>query len=116
GLELRPEMLDHGAHRHGGCIAESADGAAHDVFGHVVQQGHVGRTTVTPMNAVHQTPEPARAFTAGRALSAALVHVEVGQALQGFDHAARIVHDDHRARAQHGTGFGDGVVVHRTVH
>src|SRR3990167_8068619 len=82
GRELGPEMLEHGAHRHRRRIAQGANGAAHDVFSHVVQQRQVGSLGFAALNLVHQTPEPARAFATGRALPAGLVHVEVRQALE----------------------------------
>src|SRR5262245_33516789 len=82
GLELVAEMLDHGAHRHGRCIAERADGAALDVVGHGVQQVHVGGLALPPVDAVHHAPEPARALAARRALAAGFMHVEVREALE----------------------------------
>src|SRR5262245_56491683 len=36
--ELVTEVFDHAAHRHGGRVAERADGAAHDVLGHRIEQ------------------------------------------------------------------------------
>ena len=65
------------------------------------------------VDAVDHAVQPAGAFAARRALAAALVHVEVREAQQRLDHAARVVHHDHRARAEHRAGLGDRVVVHR---
>ncbi len=59
-------------------------------------------------DALDHAVEPARAFAARRALAAAFVHVEVRQAQQALDHAAGVVHHDHRARAEHRAGLGDG--------
>ena len=68
------------------------------------------------LDTVDHTPHPARAFTAGRALAAGFVRIEVRQAQQALYHAAGVVHHDHSARTQHGAGLGDGVVVHRAFH
>src|SRR5215469_3570362 len=69
GFELVAEVLDHGAHRHGGCIAQCANGATLDVVGDRVQQIHVGRLAATGMDAVHDAPKPTRAFAAWCALA-----------------------------------------------
>ena len=64
------------------------------------------------LDAVDHAPQPAGAFAARRALAARLLVVEVRQAQQRLHHAARLVHDDHRARAEHRARLGDRVVVH----
>ena len=80
------------------------------------EQVQVFHAAVAVLDAIDHAPQPAGAFAARRALAAAFVLVEVGQAHQAAHHAACVVHDDHRTRAQHRAGLGDGVVVHRDVH
>ena len=108
--------FEHGTHRHRRRITQGADGAALDVVRHRVEQRQVVGAALAVFDAVNDAPQPARAFAAGSALAAGLVLVEVGQAQQALDHVARVVHHDHGARAQHGAGLGDGVVVHRAFH
>src|SRR5215467_8423033 len=80
--ELVAEVLDHRAHRHRGRVAQCADRAALDVVGHRVQQVDVAHLSLPVLDAVDHAPRPAGALTARRALSAALVLVEVRQAQQ----------------------------------
>src|SRR5690606_24151308 len=63
-------------------------------------------------HAVH----PAGALAAWRALAAAFLVVEPGDALAGANHAGGVVHDDHRARTQAGAGLLDRVVIHGQAH
>src|SRR3990167_3946185 len=74
-LELRAEVLDEALHRHGGRIAEGADGAAHDVVGDAVEQVEVLGAPLAVLDAVHDAVEPAGALAAGRALAAGLLEV-----------------------------------------
>ena len=67
-------------------------------------------------DAVNDAVEPAGAFAAGGALAAGFFEIEVAQSFQGLNHAYVFVHHDDRARAEHGAGFGDGVVVHGEGH
>src|ERR1044072_5256637 len=77
--KLVAEVLDHGAHRHRGGVAECADGAALDVVGHGVEQVDVAQLALAVLDGVHHAPQPAGALAARRALAAALVLVEVRQ-------------------------------------
>ncbi|KAG1438678.1 hypothetical protein G6F57_019745 [Rhizopus arrhizus] len=109
-------MLEEATDGHGGGVTQGADGAAHDVACHVVQQVQIFRTAVTVFDAMHHAIEPAGAFAARRALAAAFLEIEVRQAQERLHHAARFVHDDHSARTEHRAGLGDGVIVHRAFH
>ena len=55
-----------------------------------------------PRHALEHAPHPARAFAAGRALAAALVLVEVGDAGHGLDDVGRLVEHDDGRRAETG--------------
>uniref|UniRef100_A0A0N4ZLE3 NAD-specific glutamate dehydrogenase n=1 Tax=Parastrongyloides trichosuri TaxID=131310 RepID=A0A0N4ZLE3_PARTI len=75
---------------HGGGVTQGADGAAHDVACHVVQEVQIFRTALTVLDAVHHAVEPAGAFAARRALAAAFFEIEVRQAQERLHHAARL--------------------------
>ena len=64
------EMLEHALHRHGGRIAQGANGAAQNIAGHGIQQIQIRCLTFAALNAIDHAPQPARAFAAGRALAA----------------------------------------------
>src|SRR5674476_588684 len=90
-FKFRTEVLEHRPHRHGGGISQGANRAPHDVLGHVVEQVHIGRATLTIFDAIDNAREPAGTFAAWRALATGFVHVEVTQTLQALDHATTIV-------------------------
>src|SRR5680860_1263042 len=51
-------------------------------------------------HALQNAPHPARALAAGRALAATLMLVEIRQTRDGANDVGRLVHDDHRRRAE----------------
>ena len=55
------------------------------------------------LDPVDDAVQPAGALAARRALAAALLEIEVRQALEATHHAARLVHHDDRARARAST-------------
>ena len=115
-LELAAEMLEETLDRQGRRIAEGTDGATHDVAQHAVQQVQVFRLAQSVLDAMDHLVHPGGAFPAGCALAAGFFVIEEGQSFQGLHHTHRFVHDDDRAGAEHGTGFGDGVVIHGGLH
>ena len=64
------------------------------------------------LDAMNDAVEPAGAFAAGGALAAGFFKVKISESLSGLYHAGVFVHHDHRTRAEHRAGFGDGVVIH----
>src|SRR5204863_1636537 len=66
-------------------------------------------------HAAQDAPHPARAFAAGRALAAALVLVEIGNAGNRPDQIGRLVHHDHGGGAEAGAKLAEAVEVHRRV-
>ena len=63
---------------------------------------------------VEHAPHPAGALAAGRALAAALVLVEIGDAGDRPDDVGRLVHDDHGRGAEARLQVAQRVEVHRT--
>src|SRR5688572_18224332 len=117
--ELVAEHLDGRGDRGGDGGAEHADGgllgrpaeAGGDVVTHVEQQLEVGLPALAQLDAAHDLVEPAATLPAGRALTAGLPVEEPGDAPGGPDHARGVVHDDDRARSEHGPGLADRVLV-----
>ena len=69
-FKFSSEMFQHAAHWHGGCVAQSTNRAAHDVFCDVVQQVHIARTAFAAFESIDHAPQPTCAFAARRALAA----------------------------------------------
>ncbi len=49
-------MLQHGSHRHGGCIAQSTNSAPYDIPCNRVEQIHIRRTAFAIFNAINHAP------------------------------------------------------------
>src|ERR1700687_5903667 len=98
-LKLVAEMLDEALDRQRGGVAQRTYGAAGDIVGHVKQQIEVFVPALTVLDAIDHAPQPSRPLPAWRALSAGFLEIEVRQAQERAHHAARLVHDDHRARS-----------------
>src|SRR5215471_1398105 len=104
-LEFAPEVLDEAFHGERRRIAERADRPALDVVRDGIQKIEILEASLAILDALHHAIQPARALTARRALPARLLEVEIREPHQALHHAARVVDDDHRARAQHRAGF-----------
>ena len=72
------EMLNHGAHRHGGRVTQCADRASLNVVGEIIEQIQVFQATFSCFDPMNDTVKPSRAFTAGRALAAGFFIVKIG--------------------------------------
>src|SRR5512138_1973700 len=107
--ELFAKMFEEALHRHRRSVAERADGVAADVARHAVQQVKILLPALAVLDAVDDAVHPAGTFTAWRALAARFLEIEIRQALQRAHHAHRLVHHDHRARAEHRASLGDGI-------
>src|SRR6202162_2406091 len=106
-LELAAKMLDEALDRQRCGIAQRANGAAGDVVGHGEQQVEVFVPALPVLDAVDHAPQPSGSLPAWRALAAGLLEIEIREAQERSHHAARLVHDDHRARSEHRSGFGN---------
>jgi hypothetical protein len=93
-------------------LRRDPDGATLDAVGDRVEERQVRGLAVPVADAVDHTPQPAGALATRRALAAGLLVIKVGQPKQRLHRAARLVHDDDRARAEHRPGLGDRVVIH----
>src|SRR5215472_1800115 len=114
-FEFVAEFLHDADGGHRGGVAERAEGAAEHVLGELADQVDVFRAAEAGVEALQHSIEPVRAFAAGDAPAAGFVRVEVHDAARHIHHAGVFVDDDHAARAEHGTGLGDGVVVHGDI-
>src|SRR5882762_10136656 len=79
-LELLAELLYESEGRHGGCIAEWAEGAAHHIFGEVLDVVDVLLAAAAVVDAGEGLLDPVGAFAAGDAPAAGLVLVEADDA------------------------------------
>src|ERR1043166_783179 len=76
-LDLGPEVAQQALHGPGGAVAERADGVALDLLGHLEQHVDLALVRAPFRHAGEHAPHPAHALAARRALTAALVLVEV---------------------------------------
>src|SRR5271166_715585 len=84
-LDLGAEMGDEALDRPSGRITERADRVAFDLLSHIEQHVDLALLRAALGHPADHAPHPARAFAAGRALTAALVLVEVRQARDRTD-------------------------------
>src|SRR6266851_8802644 len=99
-LELRTEMPDQPLHRPGRSVAECTDRVALDLVGDVKQHVDLGHLRLALYHALHHAPDPARALAAGRALTAALMHVELREPRDRLHDIGGFVHYDNRGGAE----------------
>ena len=101
--------------RPGAGLAERADGPAGDLVGDALQEGTVLGPGLPVHHAARDLLHPERALAARRALAAAFVRIEGVNVRERLDHADRVVHNDHAARAAHRPDHGERIEVHRYV-
>src|SRR6202171_3541969 len=111
-LEFAAKMLDEALDRQCGGVSQRAYGAAGDVVGDGDQQVEVFVPALPVLDAIDHAPQPSGPLAAWRALTAGLLEIEIREAQERSHHAARLVHDDHRPRSEHRSGFGNRVVIH----
>eukprot|EP00227_Mantoniella_beaufortii_P011202 CAMPEP_0197590548 /NCGR_PEP_ID=MMETSP1326-20131121/11475_1 /TAXON_ID=1155430 /ORGANISM="Genus nov. species nov., Strain RCC2288" /LENGTH=441 /DNA_ID=CAMNT_0043155651 /DNA_START=195 /DNA_END=1517 /DNA_ORIENTATION=- len=111
-LELGAEVADEALHGPGRGVAQRADGVALDLLGELLQHVDLLQPRVALLHALHDGVQPPRALTAGRALAAGLVLVEVGEARDGVHHVGALVHDDDGGGAEAGLRGLERVEVH----
>ena len=96
-------------------IAERADGVAFDLLGHFQQHVDLALVGAAVGHPGQHPPHPPGAFAARRALAAALVFVEIGDARDRPDQVGRLVHHDDGGGAEAGAQLAEAVEVHRGV-
>ena len=99
-LAALEDVLLPGAHetlnRPDGGIGETADGVQLDLRTDLHQHVNLSLLQLTALHAAHDVIHPGQTLTAGRALTAGLVHVEVGQVADGGNlHITAGTHADH---------------------
>src|SRR5262249_62431583 len=114
-LELRAEAADGARDRQHPGVGERAQDAALDAPGERLDQVEVLDAPLAVDDALEDPLEPDEALAAGRALSAALVPVEVGEAERRAHDGARVVHHDAPRAAEAGAGRRHRLVVERRV-
>src|SRR5262245_21232233 len=102
GAEAADEALD----GPGGGVAEGADGVAFDLAGDIQEQIDFAVVGFALGHALQDAPHPTGAFAARRALAAAFVLVEIGDARDGADHVGGLIHDDDGGGAEAGAVRG----------
>lgn len=114
-LKLRPEVPDQTLDGPGEGLAEGADGVALNLLGELLHHVDLALARGAGLEAVHDLLGPLGALTAGRALAARLVVVELAQAGDGADDVGRLVHDDDGSGTETGLGVLERVEVHELV-
>src|SRR5690348_14699711 len=107
-----PVVAQEALHRPRRCLAEGADGVAFDLTGRALEHVQIAQLRLAFGNAREHAIHPARAFATRRALAARFGVVEARDALTRAHHARSLVHHDHGARTEAGTGLLDRIVVH----
>ena len=109
--EMRDQALDRPRRR----IAQRADGVALDLFCHFQQHVDLALVGAALGHAGQHPPHPPRALAARRALAAALMLVEIGNARDRADQVGRLVHHDHGGGAEAGAQLAEAVEIHRRI-
>ena len=112
-LDLRPEMPQQALHRPGRAVAEGADGVAFDLGRDFHQHVDLALVRAAFGHALEHAPHPAHALAARRALAAALVLVEIGNARHRPHDVGRLVHDDHGGGAERRFLVAAAVEIHQ---
>src|SRR5580704_15384910 len=114
-LDLLTEMPDKTLHWPSRRIAKRADRVALDLRSDFEQHVDLAPLRAAFRHAGHDTPEPARAFPARRALAAALVLIEIANPGDRPHDVGRLVHHDDGGRAEPGFQLLQGIEIHRRV-
>ena len=112
----RTEVIDQALHGPRRRISESADRVTLDLFRHVKQQIDLAFFGFATFHPFENAPHPAGAFAARRALAAALVLVEIGDAPDRADDVGRFVHHDYGRGAEARAELAQRIEIHRDVH
>src|SRR5579871_4286656 len=115
GFDLVTEMRDQALDRPGCGIAERADRVTFDLLGDFKQHVDLALVGAALGHAGQHPPHPTRSFAARRALAAALMLVEIGDARDRPDQVGRLVHHDYSGRSEAGAQLAQAVEIHRRV-
>ena len=93
-------------------ISERTDRVPFDLLGELVHHVDLALCRASLDHAVHELGKPRCALSAGRALAARLVRVELGESCNGIDNVGALVHDDDGSCAKTGAEVLQRVKVH----
>mmetsp|Transcript_21192 Transcript_21192/g.62619 ORF Transcript_21192/g.62619 Transcript_21192/m.62619 type:complete len:254 (-) Transcript_21192:701-1462(-) len=114
-LHRRPECPDETLHGPCGRVAQRADRVALDLLADFHEHVDLLQLGVTRDHAVHDLVHPGGALAAWRALAAALVRVELGEAADRSHNVSRLVENRDRRGAQARAHVLEGVKVHEHI-
>src|SRR6516165_7386543 len=100
-------------HRPRRAVAERADGVALNLSGDIPQQIDLALMRAALSHAREHAPHPAHALATRRALAAAFVFVEIGDARHRTDDVRALVHHDNSGGAESGFLFAATVEIHQ---
>lgn len=78
-LDVASEAADKALHGPGSGVSEGADGVAFNLLRELLEHVDLSEVCVTNLHTLQNVDHPGSAFSAGRALAATLVLVELGQ-------------------------------------
>ncbi len=112
---LVPEVVESRQNRVRRGLAKAAQGGVLDNGGQVAQLLEVIHRAAAVGDLLKDFAQTLVADTAGRALAAALLAGELEVELGDSRHTARLVHNNHTARAHHRAGSNEAVIVDSSV-
>lgn len=115
GLELGAEVTDQTLDGPGESLTKSANGVALDLLGELLHHVNLTSAGLTLLEAVHDLLGPLGTLTAGSALSARLVVVELGETGDGANDVGALVHDNNGGGTETRLRVLESVEVHKLV-
>lgn len=114
-LKLRSEVADETLDGPGSGVTQSANGVAFNLLGKLPKHVDFTGTSLAVLESVHDLQEPGGALSAGCALTAGLVLIEVRETLNGADNVGALVQDNDGSGTQTRLVVLKIVVVHENV-
>jgi len=114
-LKLRSEMSDETLDGPGKSLSQSADSVALNLLGELLEHVNLTLTGLTILESLHHLLRPLATLSAGCALAATLVAVEVTETADGSDNIGALVHDDNSGRSETRLAVLKGIKVHQLV-
>jgi len=114
-LDLGPEAFDQRLDRTDRRVAQRAERLAADVAADGKEELAVALAPLAVFEAVEEELHPVRPLAARRALATRFMVEELREARHRPHQAGRVVHHDHRRRAEHRARLGHAVEIHLEV-
>lgn len=115
GLQLGSEVTDKTLDGPGESLSQSADSVSLNLLGELLEHVNLPLTSLTLLKSGHDLLRPLAALSAGCALAATLVAVEVAETADGSDNVGALVHDDNGSSTETRLAVLEGVKVHQLV-